>query len=366
MYKVDYFDGKTSRAQPATVSISGESLYISVSDSHSRITWDLNKVHKSEFQNKGKTLIKYGQFPFQYIELDAESRLLIDIRAYKHEQNWFEKIKYKYIHSDYRAVLISITGLIAFLVLSYLFVVPWIAMKSVNMVSIQSEVNLGNKFYDSFLNSGTTEFGKDSIVVDTVASKYVMEIFHSLKYKTPYPMQITVVKDDVMNAFAMPGGHIVIYDAMIKKMDDPSQLIALIGHEGTHVNERHTLKALSRNLANYLLLSVIMGDATAISGIFADNASQLGQLSFSRELESQSDDKSIEMMRENKIDINGMVDLMEILEKEAGNLEIPEFMSSHPLTKERVKNAKLQALKYSGFEKKPELDALFAKLKASL
>ncbi len=367
MYSADYFDGKTSTPQLASVSITDNIIYIRIKTNHDVCTWDLKEVHKSEFQNKGRTILKYGKFPFEYLEFDADSGLLDEVRQSFVQTSTIDKLKYEMVHSKYKAILYAIIVLIVFVITSYFVFIPFIAEKAINFVSIDNEVKFGKKMYDQYIQSGMGEMGTDSVEVNTKATKLANNFIKNIDLKTPYPVQITVVRDDVINAFAMPGGNIVIYDEMIKKMDAPSQLVALIGHEVSHINKRHSLKSMSRSLANYLFLSVIIGDISAISTIFVDNFNMIGQMSYSRSLEEEADLEGLKIMDFNKIDQDGMVRLMEILKLESEKAEntVPKFLSSHPLTEERINYIKKE-MKHKQVAENQNLKDVFMQLKESI
>jgi predicted Zn-dependent protease len=73
--------------------------------------------------------------------------------------------------------------------------------------------------------------------------------------------------------------------------------------------------------------------------VLASHANNLNNLSYSRPFEKEADEKGYELLEENQIDPRGMIELFEIL-KDNEKTEIPEFLSTHPLTKDRIQNAK--------------------------
>lgn len=67
-----------------------------------------------------------------------------------------------------------------------------------------------------------------------------------------HPLTFHVVRDDQVNAFALPGGHIVVFTGILERMDLPEELAALLAHEGTHVQERHSTRMLMRQLVSHV------------------------------------------------------------------------------------------------------------------
>jgi predicted Zn-dependent protease len=160
-----------------------------------------------------------------------------------------------------------------------------------------------------------------------------------MQIPSEYNVQIVVVKGDVLNAFALPGGHIVVYDKLLYNLDSYPQLAALLSHEFTHVENRHTIKTLFRQLGSKIFLSLIVGDATAVGGVVINNADQLKTLSYSRRLEKEADQNGVRLLAERKIDCGGFVRLFQILKKETdGAAETSEWISSHPNLDNRIRN----------------------------
>lgn len=181
-------------------------------------------------------------------------------------------------------------------------------------------------------------------MVDSISTLYVQNFADQLQLSTHYPITVTVTMEPDVNAFALPGGYIVIELGILRKMKEPEELVALLGHEATHINERHTLKSMIQQLTGYALLSFIIGDAGSLSGLLVSNINNLTNLSYSRGLEEESDNKGMAIMLRNKVNPSGMVLLMKHLkEVEDANkgTDLPGFLSTHPLTSDRIQNAEI-------------------------
>ncbi|WP_446914219.1 M48 family metalloprotease, partial [Klebsiella pneumoniae] len=83
-----------------------------------------------------------------------------------------------------------------------------------------------------------------------------------------------------VNAFAVPGGFIVVHDAILDEMEHHEELAGLLGHEIGHVQLRHSTKAIARSLSYYMLLSLLFGDVSGIAAVIVDNASTLNNLEY--------------------------------------------------------------------------------------
>lgn len=189
----------------------------------------------------------------------------------------------------------------------------------------------GNQLFEYFTNELQT---------DTAATRLMGIITRDFEMSNRYPIQVTVVNDTTVNAFALPGGHIVIYSGIIAAMKDQDQLYALLGHEASHVNERHSLQGMTQNLTSSFLLSLISSNLNGTGVNLIAQADFLRGLSYSRKLEATADWKGQEMMIKNKINPGGMTRLMEALQQahpESGNWT---FLSTHPITSDRINESK--------------------------
>lgn len=224
--------------------------------------------------------------------------------------------------------------LIVFLVialLAYFLLVPWIASALASRFPVSYEKTIGDQAYNSM---------KAGFTIDKNKTAYINQFYKQLAVPSKYDVQIVVVKGDVMNAFALPGGHIVVYDKLIYNLNAYPELAALLSHEFTHVENRHTVRSLFRTLGSKVFLSLVLGDATAVGTVIIDNADELKSLSYSRSLETEADENGARLLAERGIDCSGFEGLFNTLKKETKGVETSEWISSHPQLDKRIKNIK--------------------------
>ena len=253
--------------------------------------------------------------------------------------------------SKITAIAVCLLGLI---VLAYFYVLPPIAEKSTALLPESFDNEIGNMFIDAFLNEND---------IDTTKTKYLEQFASELNLDKTKPLHFTVVKSDEVNAFALPNGQIVVYSAIFDDMKSSDELVALLGHEASHVKNRHSIKMLCRNLAGYLVVSLLFSDVNGVMAVLADNAQQLHSLSYSRGFEQEADEQGLKILINNNVNPNGMVKLFEQLEKES-KISIPKIISSHPLTKERKENMQ-KIISETVYEVKPndKLNSIFEHIK---
>jgi beta-barrel assembly-enhancing protease len=226
-------------------------------------------------------------------------------------------------------ILVILAMLITVIAAAYFFFVPWLGEKVAMKFSKEKEIALGDQMYNSLISGAKVDIHK---------TEAVNAFYKALHYGIDYPIQITVVESDEVNAFAVPGGHIVVYDAILDGMKTPEELAALLGHEASHVALRHSLRNIFRSLARKMFLLMVIGGDAGIAGYIADRADDLKGLEYSRSLETEADDNGIQLMRKSGINPVGMLRLMELLQKEGTGKEPSALLSTHPVFESRIKN----------------------------
>lgn len=137
------------------------------------------------------------------------------------------------------------------------------------------------------------------------------------------------------NAFALPGGTVVLTDDIVTLARHDEELVAVIAHELGHVRGRHWLKMLAQSSATLVVWSVLTGDPTLAAVVVAAPATLL-ELSYSRDFEREADQAAFEYMAEVGIAPSRLHDLLVRITESCGRrCEGPSWLSSHPPLEER-------------------------------
>jgi beta-barrel assembly-enhancing protease len=168
-------------------------------------------------------------------------------------------------------------------------------------------------------------------------------------------LKINVAKFDMVNAVALPGGNIVLFDGLVRQAKSPDAVAGVLAHEMGHVRERHVMQALLRQLGMSVVLSGTNGSA---GGMLNDVLS----LSYGRNAENEADAHSIKAMANASISPVDTADFFEKMGKEDGsdNAEIrgnkvAGYMSSHPISVDRQRNFQKSLVKGKAY--KPALNS---------
>jgi beta-barrel assembly-enhancing protease len=267
------------------------------------------------------------------------------------QKPWHRKDKAK----EWSRNFLMFCGIIGSLVLLYLLIVPWLAGKMASTISVKTEEGFGEAVY-SALSLESQQ--------DTAATRAVSDFFSAMHVRTAYDIRITVVKGDIVNAFALPGGRIVVYSALLEEMETYPELAALLSHEFTHVNNKHSTKSIFRRLGSKIFIGLLFGRLGNVTAVLADHADNLKSLKYSRRLEKEADLDGLAILRERKIDPQGFADLFLHLKK-ASPSSMPEFLGSHPDVDKRIAYIE-EAAADSPVEENTELKSIFVQLKQNI
>jgi len=143
------------------------------------------------------------------------------------------------------------------------------------------------------------------------------------------------------NAFALPGGTIVMTDQLVGVAQNDDQIAAVLAHEIGHVRERHGLRAVLQGAGVLALVSTLAGDAASITSLAVALPSVLLQTGYSRNFEDQADAFALQRMRQVRVSPRAFADMLGRLEQSsaprAGQKQ--DYFSTHPVTAARIERA---------------------------
>lgn len=170
-------------------------------------------------------------------------------------------------------------------------------------------------------------------------------------------LNVRVVDLPVVNAAALPGGNIVIFNELLKEAQSPEEFSGVLAHEIAHIEHRDVAEAMVRELGLGLVLTTLGGDV-------AGNVHGLLSLSYSRGAEGAADTESIAMMNRARISPAPTAGFFERLAKSEdviGGADMLVYLSSHPVSKGRAAAFRKGAAKgetYTPALSRDEWDAL--------
>lgn len=198
---------------------------------------------------------------------------------------------------------------------------------AVARIPVSWEEQLGDSAF-SQLTQGAAVLTEGSAVtaVHDIGGRLTAQI------SSPYAFRWHVVDDPQVNAFAVPGGHVVVFTGLLRAADSPEEVAGVLAHEVQHVVLRHSLHGLVRSLGWRATIKILFGSSGPLSGV-GDLAAQLGGLKFGREQETAADVEGLKLLQRARIDPQGMVAFFEKLARKESGVAL---LSTHPMSADRA------------------------------
>ncbi len=239
-----------------------------------------------------------------------------------------------------REIRIAVTATVALaaVIVAYLYGVPLLAGRIAGLVPPAWEQSLGEtvarQMEASLGDSGglvACDTDPDSLANRAIARFGAAVLEGS---GSPFELDITVVKSDIPNAFALPGGRVFFFSALLDQAETPDEFAGVLAHEVGHVAYRHGMEQLISTAGTGALIGFILGDMTGIS-VAAGLGATIIDARFSRDAERQAD--SFAAQAAERMDFNpaGLADLINRVGADDDFARALALLSTHPLTEDR-------------------------------
>lgn len=151
--------------------------------------------------------------------------------------------------------------------------------------------------------------------------------------------KVEVIADnDLVNAFAAPGGYTYLSTGLILKASTCAEIAGVMGHELAHVTEQHGVEAIEAQYGTAFLAQLVLGEGLATDVVNGVQAFLLNT-TYSRDKEEEADEIGLQIAFGGGYNPYGLVDFFEkLLAMKGGSGGPPKFLSSHPATKDRIKD----------------------------
>ena len=181
--------------------------------------------------------------------------------------------------------------------------VPWITAGIAGRIPADWEISLGASTF--------SQYESENVLVDPPAAlEHLDALIEPLIAAAPsdrYEFHVSIAHDSEVNAFALPGGYIVINSGLILAADDADEVLGVLSHEMAHVTEQHGLRMIIGASGAFVLVQALFADVSGLLAIVVNAAPLLISQSYSRGFESEADEKGFELLDGAGIDPRGMV-----------------------------------------------------------
>ncbi len=211
-------------------------------------------------------------------------------------------------------------------------IVEW----AVARIPVSWEQKLGETVYQDFL-------AKETVLKEGPAVTAVQDMIQRMTAKipnNPYTFQVSVVQSPVVNAFALPGGYVVVFTGLMKKAESGEEVAGVLSHELNHVLQRHGMERIVRTMGLAAVVSILVGDQQGLIGLARQLGMELATLKFGREQETEADVTGIRLLHDARIAPDGMIRFFERLSEK--DKERVELFSTHPMSAARAERLKAE------------------------
>lgn len=218
--------------------------------------------------------------------------------------------------------------------------------KELIFVSTSQEVSMGKSYHQEFLN-------KEKVIVSGEEYDRLNRIGRKIALisdRQDYQYHFYLIDKDEFNAFTVPGGYVYFYTGLFRELKTDDAIAAVLAHEIGHCSAKHVIKkfqaAQGYNWARSLVLDIVnlrapgAGSMGSLAALGADGIVSLAMTAYSRQDELEADRLGIKYLYLAHYDLNGMINVFEVLQAKAPKDRMPVFLRSHPLTKDRMTQAK--------------------------
>ena len=226
------------------------------------------------------------------------------------------------------------------------------------IISLEDEYRIGRMIVRGLRDS-------DQILDDPEVAEYIESLGQRLSSQAQEGRQrfgFFVVKDNGINAFALPGGFVGINSGLLLETHSEGELASVLSHEIAHVTQRHIARSVAEQsrtglvstaamLAAILLGAAAGGGDMAMAGMAAAQSIAIqNQITFTRENEIEADRVGISFLAESGFDPHAMPAFFETIGRRAGVSEgmVPEMLRTHPVSTARISESRSRAQQYEG------------------
>ncbi len=226
--------------------------------------------------------------------------------------------------------------------------------ESFNLFTLNDDITFGKQMHEEILaNPGEYPLlDRTASAENEAVYAYVEDIMYrildsgKIENRDAFEWKLTIIDDDVLNAFAAPGGYLYFYTGFLKFAESEAELAGVMAHEIAHADRRHSTQKLTKVYGIQVLLSLLVDEnSSTMSQILAQMASGGGNLAFTRENEYEADEYAMRYMysiygsSDRNYNLLSMQDFFNRMEDELGvdgsGDSLSVFLRTHPYNDDR-------------------------------
>lgn len=326
------FDGKSVTAHPASMIFSNSQVHALGPDYN-----HLFPVRELSVSPRVGSTQRFISLP-SGVQFQCEDNQLLDILG---EEDIGEGLA-AWLESRISIAVLSLIILLMLLGAGYIYGLPAVAEYAANKIPIESERSLGQQVIDYLDRDGWLFPTRVDAERQQHLQMHFKQLIAGLPYEKHYVLLFRSSRQIGPNAFALPGGILVVTDAMLNLAETNEEVLAVLAHEIGHVEKRHVMRHIIQDSLVAMVIATVTGDAASLGVAVTAIPTILVNAKYSREFESQADTFAFALLKQHDISPLYFADIMRRLARAQGDAEFG-FLSTHPVTMERVRAAEQAA-----------------------
>ncbi|MFC4160283.1 M48 family metallopeptidase [Chitinimonas lacunae] len=283
-----YFDGRSAGAKTVEVRCEQGSLRL-----------DGPEVAVSYSAGQVRSTAPIGAMPWRF-DLPDGGALEVNNAALLARQLGHRHDLAGRLERSWKLAVLAVPLLVGTVFAAYQWGLPWLADRGAEIVPVAAEQKLASETLAML-----DRYGLADSKLPRARQEALRQRFAALaKGGNPdyqYRLEFRNAEDIGPNAFALPGGTVVMTDQLVELASSDDELLAVLAHEIGHVELRHGVRGLLRSSGLAVAVSVVLGDATSVGTTMAALPVMLADLRYSRDFEREADDFALRRLPEQSV-----------------------------------------------------------------
>lgn len=332
-----YLDGRNATRHPVAIQLTATALHIVKADGHI-IRWPYSEIVQTHGAYEGEQIrLEYGA-PLPQTVILQDSTFLAAIQQVSGSSAT------PFHNPRQRPLRLRLTILAGMVLLGmmggfYMWGIPGLAKLVAPHIPVSWEEQLGMSVLEQIAPSEKRCVDQTRLAaLESIVARLSRAVPDS-----PYRIRLTVVNRPTVNAFALPGGQVVVFRGLLEATETPEQFASVLAHELQHIYKQHSTRSLIEQASTSLLIAAATGDFTGGVAYGIEGARVLGVLRYSRLHEGEADREGLRLLQAVGIDPAEMVAFYQIMQAQhPHDGAASSYLSTHPDTSDRIE--KLTAL----------------------
>jgi predicted Zn-dependent protease len=325
-----HYDGKTANREPVTVTLTGIGLHVVRADGVT-FQWSFDEMRRADPLGYEAFRIERGGEPAETLLINEEgfpeAVRVVAPHAGKRFSKWAA-----FFDTSTRSTATNVAFGIAIVAAVYFIGLPALAVALAPHIPLAWEEELGRGLVDQVAQRSSR---CESEVAQKAVNAIVARLIATVP-ENPYQFRVTLADDSVVNAFAAPGGFVVVNRGLLEATRTPEELAGVLAHEVQHVLRHHSTRAMVREIPQQIVVGAISG-GHGLAALGSRAVGTLGVLRYHRGDEAEADREGIRMLQAARIDPRGMLDFFHTLaQRSPSEPRLASYLSTHPQTADRI------------------------------